>query len=186
MTPWTAACRAPQSFTIAQIHIPHYYSNSCPLSWWCYPTISSSVTCFSSCPQSFPASGSFPMSRLFASGSQSIGASASASALPMNIQAWFPLGWTGLISLLSKGLSRVFSNTKFESINSLALSLVYGRTLTSVHNCFMYSPPVFSKELNWTMNILFFSGLWEYLRDLMACIFRIFAPVSFSYSKAII
>ena len=89
---------------------PGVCSDSCPLNW-CHPTISSSVIPFSSCLQSFPASGSFPMSRLFASGSQSIGASASASALPMNIQAWFPLGWTGLISLLSKGLSRVFSST---------------------------------------------------------------------------
>ena len=86
------------------------YSNSCPSSWWCHPTVSSSVVPFSSCLQSFPASGSFPMSRLFTLGSQSIGASASASVLPMNIQEWFPLGWTGLITLQSKGLSRVFSN----------------------------------------------------------------------------
>ena len=86
-------------------------SNSCWLSQWCHPTISSSVIPFSSCPQSFPASGSFQMSSFFASGGQSIGASASASVLPMNIQDWFPLGWTGWISLQSKGLSRVFSNT---------------------------------------------------------------------------
>ena len=85
--------------------------NSCPLSWWCHPTISSSVIPFSSCLQSFPASGSFLKSQFFASGGQSIGASASASVLPMNIQDWFPLGLTGLISLQSKGLSRVFSNT---------------------------------------------------------------------------
>ena len=90
---------------------PGVYSNSCPLSWWCHPTISSSVVPFSSSLQSFPASGSFPMSQLFTSGGQSIGVSASASALPMNIQDWFPLGWTGRISLQSKGLSRVFSNT---------------------------------------------------------------------------
>ena len=90
---------------------PGVYSNSCPLSWWCHPTISSSVVPFSSCLQSFPASGSFPMSQFFASGGQSIGVSASASVLPMNIQNWFPLGWTGWISLQSKGLSRVFSNT---------------------------------------------------------------------------
>ena len=83
--------------------------NSCLLSWWCHPTISSFVVPFSSCLQSFPASGSFPMSQLFASGGQSIGASA--SVLPMNIQDWFPLGFTGLISLQSKGLSKVFSNT---------------------------------------------------------------------------
>ena len=86
-------------------------SNSCPLSWWCHPTILSSITPFSSPLQSFLASGSFPMSQFFASGSQSIGASASAAVLPMNIQDWFPLGLTGLISLLFKGLSRVFSNT---------------------------------------------------------------------------
>ena len=90
---------------------PRVCSDSCPSSWWCHPTISSSVTPFSSCPQSFPASGSFPMSWLLASGGQSIGDSASASVLPMNIQDWFPLGWTGLITLLSKGLSRVFSST---------------------------------------------------------------------------
>ena len=90
---------------------PGAYSNSCPSSWCCHPTISSSVVPFSSCLQPFPASGSFPVSLFFTSGGQSIGASASASVLPMNIQGWFPLGCTGWISLLSKGLSRVFSNT---------------------------------------------------------------------------
>ena len=89
---------------------PRVYSNSCPLSWWCHPTISSSVVPFS-CLQSFPASGSYQMSQLFASGGQNIGLSASTSVLPMNIQDWFPLGWTGWISLQSKGLSRVFFNT---------------------------------------------------------------------------
>ena len=86
-------------------------SNSCPLSRWCHPTISSSFTLFSFCPQSFPASRFFPMSQLLASGGQSIGASASASGFPINIQGWFPLGLTSLISMLSKGLSRVFSST---------------------------------------------------------------------------
>ena len=90
---------------------PGIYSNSCPLSWWWDPTISSSVISFSSCVQSFPASGSFPMSQFFTSCGQTIGASALASVLPMNIQGWFPLGLTGLIPLQSKGLSRVFSNT---------------------------------------------------------------------------
>ena len=90
---------------------PKACSNSCPLSRWCHPTISSSVVPFSSCLQSFPASGSFPMSQFFTSGGQSTAASASASVLPMNIQNWSPLGWTGWISLQSKGLSRVFSNT---------------------------------------------------------------------------
>ena len=88
---------------------PRDFSNLHPLSWWCHPTISSSVTHFSSCP--FPTSGSFPMSQLFTSGGQSIEDSASASVIPVNIQGWFPLELTGLISLQSEGLSRVFSNT---------------------------------------------------------------------------
>ena len=95
---------------------PGVYPNSCPLNRWCHPTISPSVVFFSSCLQSFPASGSFQMRQFFTSGGQSIGVSASASVLPMNIQDWFPLRWTDLISLLSKGPSRVFS--KFKSINS--------------------------------------------------------------------
>ena len=90
---------------------PGVHSNSRPLSRWCHPAISSSVVPFSSCPQSLPASGSFPMSQFFAAGGQSIRVSTSTSVLPMNIQDWFPLGWTGWISLQSKGLSRVFSNT---------------------------------------------------------------------------
>ena len=115
---------------------PGAYWNSRPLLWWCHPTISSSVVPFSSHLQSFPASGSFPMSQFFTSGGQSIELSASAWVLPMNIQDWFPLGWTGLISLQSKGLSRVFSNTtEFKSINSSALSFLYSPTLTSIHDC---------------------------------------------------
>ena len=90
---------------------PGVYLNSCPSSQWCHPAISSSVIPLSSCPQSLPASGSFPMSQLFTWGGQSTGVSASASVLPMNTQAWSPLGWTGWISLQSKGLSRVCSNT---------------------------------------------------------------------------
>ena len=90
---------------------PRTYSNSCPWHQWCDLTISASVIPFSTCLQSFPASGPFPMSQFFASGGQSIGVSASTSVLPKNIQDWFPLGWTGWISLQSKGLSRVFSNT---------------------------------------------------------------------------
>ena len=93
---------------------PGVYSNSCPSRQWCHPSISPSVVPFSSCPQSFLASGSFQVSQLFASGGQTIGVSASRSVLPMNIQDWFPLGWTGWISLQSKGLSRVFSNTTFQ------------------------------------------------------------------------
>ena len=89
---------------------PEACSNLCPLSWWCHPTISSSVIPFFSCLQSFPASGAFQMSQLFTSGGQNIGVSASTSVLPMNIQGWSPLGWTGWIALQSKRLSRVFSN----------------------------------------------------------------------------
>ena len=94
---------------------PEAYSNSCPWSWWCHPNISSSVVPFFSRLQSFPASGSFQMSLLFAWGGQSIGVSASALILPMNIQDWFPLGWTSWIYLLSKGLSRVFSSTTLKN-----------------------------------------------------------------------
>ena len=114
--------------------IPKVCSNSHPSSQWCHPTISSSVIPFSSRLQSFPASGSFPMSH-FTSGGQSIGTSASTSVLPMNIQDWFPLDLNGLISLQSKGLSRVFSSTaQFKSINSTVLSLFYGPTVTSIHD----------------------------------------------------
>ena len=113
---------------------PRVYSNSCPLTWWYHPTISSSVIPFSSCPQSFPAPGSLQMSQLFASGGQSIGVSASISVLPMNIQDWFPLGWTGWISLLSKGLSRVFSNTTVQKHQFFGTQLFYSPTLTCIHD----------------------------------------------------
>ena len=113
---------------------PGVYSNSCPLSQWCHPTISSSVIPFSSCLQFFPASGSFQMSQLSASGGQSIGVSASKSVLPMNIQDWFPLGLTGWISLQSKGLSESSPTPQFKSINSLVLSFLYSPTLTSIHD----------------------------------------------------
>ena len=114
---------------------PRACSNSCPLSQWCHPTILSSVIPFSSCLQSFPASGSFPVSYFFASGGQSIGASALASVLPKNSQDWFPLGWTGQISLQSKGLSQESSPTpQFKSISSSALSFLYGPGLTSIHD----------------------------------------------------
>ena len=109
---------------------PRVCSNSCSLSQWCHPTISSSVSPFSSCPQSFPASGFFPVSQLFTSGGQSIGASVSASVLPMSIQGWFPLGLTNLISLQFKKLSRVFSNTTVWRHQFFAFSLLYGPTLT--------------------------------------------------------
>ena len=122
---------------------PRVCSNSCPLSRWCHPTISSSVSLFSSCPQSFPESGSFTLGWLLVSGGQTIGASA--SVLPMNIQGCFPLVLTGLISLLPKGLSGVFSSTyghweahdhweKFYGINSLVFCLLNGPALTTVHD----------------------------------------------------
>ena len=98
-------------------------SNPCPLSGWCHPTISSSVVPFSFCPQSLPASKSFPTNQLFAWGCQSTGVSASASVLLMNIEDWFPLGWTGWISLQSKGLSRVFSNTTIQKHQFISLLL---------------------------------------------------------------
>ena len=129
VTPWTAACQASLFITNSQ------YSNSCPLSWWWHPTISSSVIPFSSCLQSFPVPRSFPMSQFFTSAGQSIGVSALASVLPKNIQDWFPLGWTGWISLQSKWLSRVYSNiTVQKSIISSVLSFLYSPALTSIHD----------------------------------------------------
>ena len=113
---------------------PRVYSNSCLLSWWCHPTILSSVVPFSSCLQSFPASGSFQMNQFFTSGGQSIGVSASATVLPMNIQDWCPLGWK-VGSLCHPRDSQESSPTpQFKSINSLALSFLYSPTLTSVHD----------------------------------------------------
>ena len=106
VTLWTATCQAP-----CPSPTPGVYPNPCPSSRWCHPAISFYVVPFSFCPQSLPASGSFPVSQLFTSGGQSIGVSASTSVLPMNTQDWSPLGWTGWISLQSKGLSRVFSKT---------------------------------------------------------------------------
>ena len=108
---------------------PRAYPNSCPLHRWCHPTISSSVVPYS-CPQIFPASGSFPMSQLFTSGGQSIGISVSASVLPVNIQDWFPLRLTGWISLQFKGLSRVFSNTTVQKHQFFGVQLFYSPTLT--------------------------------------------------------
>ena len=113
---------------------PRAYSNSSPLSQRCHPTISSSVVPFSSHLRSFPASGSFPMSQFFASDGQSIGVSASASVLLMNIQDWFPLGLIGWISLQSKGLSGVFSNTIVQKHQFFILIFLYSPTLTSIHD----------------------------------------------------
>ena len=118
-------------FSVVHHYLPEFPSNSCPLTQWCHPIISSSVVLFSSCPQFFPPSGFFSLNLLFTSGGQSI--RASASVLPMNIQGWFPLGLTGLISLQSKGLSRASSPApQFERINSSLLSLLYGLIITSI------------------------------------------------------
>ena len=113
---------------------PRVYANSCSSSRCCHSTISSSAVPVSFCLQSLPASGSFPMSQFFTSSCQSIGVSASASVLPMNIQDWFPLGWTAWISLLSKGLSRVFSNTTVQKHQFFSLSFLYSPTLTFIHD----------------------------------------------------
>ena len=112
---------------------PGVCSNSCPSNWWCHPTVSVSVSPFSSSYQSFPASGSFPVSWLFTSGGQSNKTSVSASVLPMTIQGWFPLGLTCLISLLAKGLSRVFSNTAVQKHQFFGTQ-PYGPTLTFIHD----------------------------------------------------
>ena len=115
---------------------PRVCSSSCPSSWWCHPTISSSVVPFSSRLWSFPASGYFPMSRFFASGDQSIGVSAPASVLPVNIQDWFPLGWTGWTSLLSEGLSRIFPNTTVQKYQ------FFGAQLSSQSNSHIHTWPL--------------------------------------------
>ena len=113
---------------------PGVHPNPCPSSRWCHPTISSSVVPFSSCPQTFSASGSFQMSQLFASGGQSTGVSASTSVPPMNTQDWSPLRWTGWISSQAKGLSRSSPTPQFKSTNSSVLSFLYSPTLTSIHD----------------------------------------------------
>ena len=123
-TPWTAACQASLSITT-----PRACSDSCPLSQWCHPTISSSVARFSTCLQSFPTSGPFPMSELLPLSSQNIGVSV--SVLP--IQDWFPLGWTGWISLQSKGLSRVFSKTTVQK------NQFFGTQLSLWSNCYIHT-----------------------------------------------
>ena len=132
---------------------PGVFSNFCPLSWWCYLTISSSAISFSFCLQSFRASGSFPLSWLFASGDQSIGAPVSATVLSMNIQGWFPLGFTGLIALLSKGLSRVFSSTtvwkhQFFSVQSSLWSSSHIHTRLLEEPCAVLNCSVMSNS--WT------------------------------------
>ena len=142
---------------------PRACSNSCPLSQWCHPTVSSSVVPFSSCLQSFPASGSFPMSWLFASGGQSVGVSVSTSVLPMNIQDWFPLGLL-VCSPYSPTDSQEFSPTpQFKTINSSAFSCLYGPTLTSIHDygknhSFDYT------DLCWQSNVSAFNVLSRFVK----------------------
>ena len=125
--------------------LPRIYPNSCPLSQWCHPTISSSVVPFSSCLQSFPASGSFQMSQLFASGGQSIEVSASTLVLPMNTQDWSPFGWTGWISLQSKGLSRVFSNTTVQKHQDAVIPLQEAQAQSLVGKV-LHAASVWSKK----------------------------------------
>ena len=128
--PWTAALQLP-----CPSPAPGVCSNSCPFSWCCHPTISSSVTPFSSCLQTFPTSESFPVSQFFTSGGQSIGVSALASVFPMNIQDWFSLGLSGWISLPSPRNSQESSPTpQFKSTSSLVLCFLYGPTLTCIHD----------------------------------------------------
>ena len=132
VTPWTSACRPPCPSPVPRVH-----PNSCPLSQWCHPTISSSVVPFSSCLQSFSASGSFQMSQLFTPGGQSIGVSV--SVLPMKTQGWSPLGWTGWISLQSKGLSRVFSNTTVQKHQFFGAQL-YSQSNSHIHMWLLEKP----------------------------------------------
>ena len=128
------------------------YPNSCPLSRWCHPTISSSVVPFSSCPQSFSASESFQMSQLFTSGGQSFGVSASASVLPMNTQDWSPLGWTGWISLQPKGLSRVFSNTTVQKRQFFSAQLSLQSNFHT-HTWLLEKPWLWLDDLCWQSNM---------------------------------
>ena len=150
ITPWTAAC---QSHALS----PRACSNSCPLSRWCHPTISCSVVPFFSSLQSFPASGSFPMSQLFAWGSQRTGVSASASVLPMNIQDWFPLGLTGLISLQFKGLSRVLSNT------TVRKHQVFGAQLSLWSNSYIHI---------WLLEKTIALIIWNFVSKVMSLLFN--------------
>ena len=135
------------------------YPNSCPLSWWCHPTISSSVIPLSSCPQSFLASGSFQMSQLFESGGQSIGVSASSAVLPRNTQDWSPLGWTGWISLQSKGLSRVSSNTTVQKHQFFGTKLS-SQSDSHIHTWPLEKPQPWLGDLCWHFYIICSGNNW--------------------------
>ena len=134
---------------------PGIYSNSCPLSWWCHPAISSSVIPFFSWPQPLPESGSFPVSQLFAWGGQSIGVSASASVLPMNTEDWSPLGWTGWISLQSKGLSRVFSSTTVQKHQFFSAQLS-SQSNSHIHTWPLENHSLDQTDLCWQSNVFAF------------------------------
>ena len=149
---------------------PGACSNSCPLSQWYHPTISLSVIPFSSCLQSFQASGSFPVSQFFESGGQNIGASASASFLPMNIQDWFPLGLTGLIFLLSKGLSRVFSNTTVQNHQLFGAQLSLWSN-SHIHTWLLEKPVVLTR---WT----FVGKVMSLLFNMLSRLVIVFLPRS--------
>ena len=136
---------------------PRVCSNSCPLSWWCHPPISSYVISFSSCLQSFPASGSFPVSHFFPSRGQSIGVSASTSVLAMNIQDWFPLGWIGWISLQSKGLSRVFCHTTVQKYQFFGTQPVFNNKSVSwitTHRSVMCLGVFITRKLCWIVPVV--------------------------------
>ena len=158
MTPWTAPHQTFLSFTISQSLFKLMSIESAM-----HPIVSSSFAPFSSCLQSFPASESFPVSQLFASGGQSVGASPSASVLPMNIQGWFPLELTGLISLQSKGLSRVFSSTAVRKYQFLG-ALLYGPALTSIHDY-------------WKKHSL---TLWTFVSKVMSLLFNTMSDLVFT------
>ena len=154
-TPWTAACQASPSITNSQSLL-----NSRPSCQWCHPTISSSIIPFSSCLQSFPASGSFQMNQFFASVGQSIGVSASASVLPVNIQNWFPLGWTGWISLQSKGLSGPYSHSYGFSSSHVWVCESEptpgdGEGQESLECCSPWGPKIQTRLSDWTTAMLF-------------------------------
>ena len=145
---------------------PRVSSNSCPLSQWCNPNISFSVAPFTSCPQSFPALRSFPMSWLFASCGQSVGASASASILPVNIQDWFPLELTGLISLLSKGLSRIFSST-----------------IDQKHQIFSTQPLLwFNSHIHiWLLEKIIALTIWTFVSKVMSLLFNMLSRLVIAF-----
>ena len=149
---------------------PRAHSNSCPSNLRCHPTISSSVIPFSSCLQSFPASGSFQMSQFFAPGGQSIGVSASTSVLPMNIQDWFPLGSTSWISLQSEGLSRVFSNTTVQKHLFLSAQPFLWSILTSVHNY-------------WKSHKTLALAIWTFISKVMSLLFNMLSRFVIAFIK---